>query len=69
MLCRSAFPLVPALRSTGSAAFGSQQLAPQVGCPALFAGFIATIGVKAAIERMAPDSAKIVELRRRRGET
>src|SRR5207237_3889546 len=43
VLCWPAFPSVHALGSIGSAAFGSPQLAPQVGCPALFAGFTATM--------------------------
>src|SRR5271169_5385386 len=43
VLCWSAFPLVPALRSTGSAAFGSAADRSAAGCPALFVGFIATM--------------------------
>jgi hypothetical protein len=42
VLCWPAFPLVPALRSTGSAAYGSPAVASAAGCSALFAGFIAT---------------------------
>ncbi|HKQ88863.1 MAG TPA: hypothetical protein VJS43_19055, partial [Candidatus Acidoferrales bacterium] len=40
LLCWPAFPLVPALRSTGSAAFAPVD-ASAVGSFALFAGFIA----------------------------
>ena len=43
VLCWSAFPLVPALRSTGSAACFSSAGRPAGGPSALFAGFIATM--------------------------
>src|SRR5437016_5964653 len=42
VLCWPAFPLVPALRSTGSAALAPVD-ASAVGCSALFAGFSATM--------------------------
>jgi hypothetical protein len=42
MVCWSAFPLVPALRSTGSAAIAPADPSV-VGCSALFAGFTATM--------------------------
>src|SRR5947199_7641703 len=42
VLCWPAFPLVPALRSTGSAALAPVD-ASAVGCSALFAGFSATL--------------------------
>ena len=47
VLCWPAFPLVPALRSTGSAA----------GCPALFAGFIATMAESDFSDRASSASA------------
>ena len=37
VLCWSAFPLVPALRSTGSAAFSIAAYSSGAGCSALFA--------------------------------
>src|SRR6266446_8352862 len=43
VLCWPAFPLVPALRSTGSAALGSAADRSAWGCSALFAGFTATM--------------------------
>src|SRR5919108_160786 len=43
VLCWFAFPLVPALRSTGSAAFGSAAVGSATGCSALFVGFVATM--------------------------
>ena len=43
VLCWSAFPLVPALGSTGSAALAPPQIAPQQAASALFAGFTATM--------------------------
>src|SRR3974390_1788242 len=42
MVCWRAFPLVPALGSTGSAAVAALADRSAVGCSALFAGFIAT---------------------------
>src|SRR6266851_690310 len=53
VLCWSAFPLVPALRSTGSAAFGSAADRSAAGCPALFVGFIAVGSEEAPIEGLA----------------
>ena len=41
VLCWSAFPLVPALGSTGSAAVGSVADRSTAGCSTLFAGFTA----------------------------
>src|SRR6516165_12253399 len=43
LLCWPAFPLVPTLRSTRSAAFGSPATRAARGCSALFAGFPATM--------------------------
>src|SRR5437588_6040749 len=43
VLCRSAFPLVPALCSTDSAAFGCAAVEFAASCSALFAGFTATM--------------------------
>src|SRR5438034_5187323 len=43
VLCWPAFPLAPALRSTGSAALGSAADRSAWGCSALFAGFTATM--------------------------
>ena len=43
VLCWPAFPLVPALGSTGSAAVGSAADCSAAGCSALFAGFTATM--------------------------
>jgi hypothetical protein len=43
VLCWPAFPLVPALRSTGSAAVGSAADRSAAGWSALFAGFVATM--------------------------
>ena len=43
VLCRSAFPLVPALRSTGSATACSPADCSAKTCAVLFAGFPATM--------------------------
>src|SRR6516162_2249730 len=43
VLCWRAFPLVPALRSTGSAALGSATDRSAMDSSALFAGFVATM--------------------------
>jgi hypothetical protein len=43
MVCWPAFPLVPALGSTGSAAVNSAADCSAAGCSALFAGFTATM--------------------------
>src|SRR5947199_5612204 len=43
VLCWPAFPLAPALRSTGSAAFSFAADRSGAGCSALFAGFPATM--------------------------
>src|SRR5438132_13814863 len=43
VLCWSAFPLIPALRSTGSAAVGCAADCSADSCSALFAGFLATM--------------------------
>src|SRR5207302_6790240 len=43
VLCWLAFPLVPALGSTGSAVAGSAADCSAAGCATLFAGFIATM--------------------------
>jgi hypothetical protein len=43
VLCWSAFPLVPALGSTGSAVAGSAADCSTAGFAALFAGFTATM--------------------------
>src|SRR5438046_3349103 len=43
IVCWLAFPLVPALGSTGSAVAGSAADCSAAGCATLFAGFIATM--------------------------
>ena len=53
VLCWSAFPLVPALRSTGSAAVGSAAVRTAASCSTLFVGFAAVGSEEAPIERLA----------------